>query len=288
MLQCFDMVHYPQLDPETLQPIGCNMERFKNLPKELALRFFKSDNLFISVDFNERSVAEAEKALFDVAVGWIEHQEERVSDAEEILRCIRYGIMTSEQLKEVSTCKYVNSSNSCLKLIMEAEEFHSNELSKPLYPESLHHPRGDLQFIFEDVDNDQGVLEFTGYDNRDFMMKYKDISPFPVSVLNMSIKAIQVGHFVYLMAITTGTGFYGNVMYRCSASWQGKDLKKLTTLEGSGRFWAVAAGSAFNGDHIVVAGGILMQDWMISQEPNFHRHVTNTCFKYSIRSDSFV
>ncbi len=282
------MVFYPQLDPDTFEPVGCNMENLQNLSKELVHKFFKSDTLFMSEDFNERSVAEAERATFDVAARWIDYNEERASDAKDILRSIRYGLMAPEQLKEISTCKYVTNNDSLLKLIMEAEEFHRNELSKPLYPECLHHPRGDLQFMFEDTDNEQGVLEFNGYDNRDFGMKYKDITPFPVPVLNMSIKAIQVGHFVYLMAITTGTGFYGNIMYRCSESWQGNDVKKLTALEGSGRFWAASAGLAFNGDHIVLAGGILMQDWMVSQEPNFHRHVTNSCFKYSIRYGSIL
>ena len=255
-----------------------HVSKFLEMPEELVIHCLKSDTL-AQGHVDKSNVSEEEFTLFHLACQWIEHKKERLKDTWNLLKCIRLAHLTPDHLKEMSSHQIVVKNDKCLQRVLMAEEYSKDELAKPLYPEDLHTPRGDLEFVFIEVADQDEHLRFSCYNNRN-LHNMSEITPIGRGVMPLSVKSVQVGHFVYLLGILSGTGHYDNVMFRCHGNWDTDECFMLNALEGSGRFWGVAA---YCDEHIYMAGGILMHDWMMSHEANFHRHVTPTCFKYSIR-----
>ena len=248
------------------------------MPVELVIRCFKSDSL---VQEREQRTSDSYKEfmLFKLACKWIEHKMDRLKHCNKLLQCVRLAHLTPNLMKEVGSHRLVVNNDKCLNRVLMAEEYQKDELAKPLYPADLHTPRGDLEFVFIKVTDQDDHLTFSCYNNRDLRNNCR-ITPIGRGIMPLSVKSVHVGHFVYLLGILSGTGHYNNVLFRCHGSWSTDECFMLNALEGSGRFWSAIA---HYDEHIYLAGGILMHDWMMSHEANFHRHVTATCFRFSIR-----
>ncbi len=266
LLDNFDIIS----NPDQHKTKRSYMSRFLELPENVVVECLSNDSL------EQSEKIKNEFDLFHLACKWLDHRKERQKSAGKLLRCIRYGHMNSEQLMELSCHRLVLQDDVCLERIMMAEEFLKDELSKPLYPQDLHTPRGDLEFVFLEVP-DREELAFSCYNNRDLRVA-QEMSPVGGGIMALSVQAVHVGHFVYLLGLVSGTGHYNNTFFRCHESWD--HCVMLGRLEGSGRFWGAVG---YCDEHIYMAGGILMHDWMMSHESSFHRHVAAGCFKYSIR-----
>ena len=277
LLDNFDAL-FNQVHEGSCELNGEYVSRFLELPEELVVHCLKSDTL-VQGYVQKSNVSGEEMLLFHLACKWLEHKKERLKLSKKLLECVRLAHLTPDHLKEVSAHQLVSKDDKCLQRVLIAEEYLKDELAKPLYPEDLHTPRGDLEFVFIEVTDQDEHLRFSCYNNRD-LRSTRDITPIGRGIMPLSVKSVHAGHFVYLLGILSGTGHYDNVMFRCHGNWDTDECLMLNALEGSGRFWGVVA---YCDEHIYMAGGILMHDWMMSHEANFHRHVTATSFKYSIR-----
>ena len=277
LLDNFDTIFGPALNEKS----EVNREylcRFLEMPVELVIRCFKSDSL-VQEPEQRNSDSYKEFMLFKLACKWIEHKIDRLKHCNKLLQCVRLAHLTPNLMQEVGSHRLVVNNDRCLKRVLMAEEYQKDELAKPLYPADLHTPRGDLEFVFIKVADQDDHLTFSCYNNRDLRNNCR-ITPIGRGIMPLSVKSVHVGHFVYLLGILSGTGHYNNVLFRCHGSWSTDECFMLNALEGSGRFWSAIA---YHDEHIYLAGGILMHDWMMSHEANFHRHVTATCFRFSIR-----
>ena len=115
--------------------------------------------------------------LFHLACKWLEHKKERLKLSKKLLECVRLAHLTPDHLKEVSAHQLVSKDDKCLQRVLIAEEYLKDELAKPLYPEDLHTPRGDLEFVFIEVTDQDEHLRFSCYNNRD-LRSTRDITPY--------------------------------------------------------------------------------------------------------------
>lgn len=256
---------------------GDCLSRFLEMPADIIFPCFRSDTLVQS--HAKSNASEEELTLFYLMCRWLEYKKERLKHSNDLLLCVRLANMSSEHVKEVSCHPLVLGNDKLLKRVLLAEEYLKDQLVKPLIPPDLHAPRGDLEFVFVEVAGQDEQLTFSCYNNRNLRTNHR-ITPISRGIMPLSVHSVHVGHFVYLLGILSGTGHYDNIMFRCHGSWDDEKCLTLNALEGSGRFWGAAT---YCDEHIYMVGGILMKNWMMSQETNFHRHVTATAFKYSIR-----
>ena len=189
----------------------CVQDKFLELSKEVLLQYVRSELLN----------CESELEVFWALIRWIQHETGRKEHAGELLKSVRYGLMTPrELLNDVWKETMVVDNEECQDLIKNAIEFHSNPNVKPIISETWCRPRFTEEhlvilsgrFLEDDVFGgcgyEQGYGEFpparmlfkfpiTVKEKEAMRALGNEMAPFS-NTYDSSGAGVQIGHYLFV------------------------------------------------------------------------------------------
>ncbi len=260
-----------------------NNKDFLKVSKEAICSYLTDENLQVDKEID----------VFHVARVWIEHDENRLEFAAEIMGKISLALIPPDELTgQVRKVAFVHDNEKCMDLVFEALNYHGNVLSQPLYEGTVNRPRGKPSlFVIED-----GGMTFNARDAALYVTQndktklwhvpLEDHSQPPVNTeLNTpfalhSVSLVTYGNFMFLFGVDNRSFSPVTMRYDGnSGTW--------INLAPIPREAAVDCAVVRIGEHIVVAGGMTIHKKSEYVNPDNPNYFTSDVHKYNIRTDSW-
>ena len=192
------------------------MKGFCNVSRPALVKYLFCDTLKTNIG--------NEFAAYKAARKWILANEPPAEGVEEIMSCVRFGLIKPDQLmKEILPDPIVQVSKKCQELITEAVLYHTNLFTQPLYEGTLNKPRGkagllvipngdkaDRGFNVTDDHVDMDFISFPG------LMGSNLCSRLDITAVYESMTSIHMNNFLYFFGVNGK--FYQNFAKRYNAS----------------------------------------------------------------------
>ena len=191
------------------------MKGFCNVSRPALVKYLACDTLKTNIG--------NEFAAYKAARNWILANEPPAEGIEEIMSCVRFGLIKPNQLmKEILRDPIAQVSKKCQEMIDDAMLYHTNLFTQPLHEGTVNKPRGKAGLLIMpssdvaegfNVTDDHVDMEFISFPG----LKDSNLSSrldFPVVYESMS--SIQINNFLYFFGLNGK--FYQNFAKRYDAS----------------------------------------------------------------------
>ncbi len=267
------------LDEGRLAAISHILKNFVPLSKTPDFLKIRKDALCSFLDHPDLIISEEIEA-FRAVKAWIEHDASRSKHGEEIMQYIRLAFIPVETLKqEVRKAEFMQSNETCARLLSEALKYHDNIYAQPSIQATITKPRGSASLFILEEENANQVedlnLDFNDDDDNDddddedFKENYAKILKLGKNYLTcgekyslckkvnvgvplgwMSFNLVDFGSFVYVLGLDSRYFSMVNKRYD-------PNMNKWLDLEPMPSGPARGCAAARVGTTIVVAGGYM-------------------------------
>ena len=116
-------------------------EEFKEISKDALVQYISSDLLNVGNDESE---------VFYAVKDWLEHRQERIQYAPEIMRTVRFKLVKIDKLNEIATTPLITNQEEIRVLVRNALSYHAKQYEKPLVNDEQCRPRGQRGLFIVD------------------------------------------------------------------------------------------------------------------------------------------
>ncbi len=238
------------------------IDGFQNVSRPALVRFLACDTLKTNIN--------NEFAAYKAARAWILANEPPAEGVEEIMSCVRFGLIKPNQLMmEILRDPVLQNRRKCQKMIDEAMLYHTNLSAQPLYKGPLNKPRGQGGLLLipsckrgegYNVTDSHASVEFVSFPG----LKVSNLnSQLDIPIVYESMSSIQISNFLYVFGVNGKC--YQNFAKRYDAS-----VDNWIELAAVPEQALIGPAIANHGKQIYLLGGM-----KVSRETKFTIEVNN-------------
>ena len=236
----------------------------------------QDDFMFVSLDAlcgylgHDGLTREEEIDVFRAACRWLEHDTDRLPHTTSIMKHIRFGFMTTEQLTtEVILKEFMKENHTCFNIFIDAITYHSNVFSQPTFTGEMNRPRGtSILNILQASDTSNGSIEQIQCMFEDAQKSYR-IDTITVNTRDV-FAAVPVGNYLFVF----GMEYTSNSNFTMRYSANSNTWMQLAPLLQPPR---IGIAAAYASDQIFLMGG---------RDLGF-RETTSLCDRYIIKENKW-
>ncbi len=245
---------------------------FKKISKDALCHYICCDTL----NFKKN-----EALVFEAAQRWLEANSERLQFVGEVMKKVRFMLISADKLGEIGDKNIVGNSAECQKLIRDALVYQANVLQQPLIQTYQNQPRGKQDIIT--ISCSQGKDQWKSTANETDVYHGSNGSPTRLQqvFLRQSLSAVQLNNFIFIFGTDNDTLCPVTLRYNVSTnSWM--DLKPVPRQGTIGSKCAMVNGS------IYVIGGMFMNKKTAITLKFNGSDITNSAHSYCVSSNGWT
>ncbi len=260
---------------------------FKSISKDALLYYLASDALHFT---------QSECEVFEAACLWLEADEDRIQYVSDVMKLVRFMLMTANTLGTIVSHKMLENNSECQKLVTDALVYQANIYTQPLIVSNQNRPRGKLEVLTIDGDRHHpvGMTHVTkSFKNPKMETKifhgtisaFSRVRCFITTVqqvmLKRSLSAVQINNFLFVFGTDNDSLLPVTMRYNVSTNhWI--DLKPVP------RQATVSSMCVIIDSYIYLFGGMFVSPDIVQSFYYEKDSLTNIAHRYSISANEWV
>ena len=254
---------------------------FTEISKEELCKYLCSDEINCELD---------EANVFEAARRWIEADGSRLEHVSEVMKHVRFKLISGEKLGQISDVGFVENNAECRKLIRDALVYHSNLYRQPFVYNDQNKARGiNMMLNIDGGHEDQAMIgpprrwANSSPESKIYLVTKdrpsnltKSIKP---SFVIDSVLGMRVSNFLFLFAVDNESIATVAMRYNVSTN-QWMNLKPIP------RQATVGSVCSRHGEYVYIIGGMFITKTSAAKYDE--RRMSNMVYQYCITSDSWV